>query len=280
MVKRIISLMMVVALSMSMIMLVGCNSFDLNKYKEDKKAEMESYVTSKGEENYYEAEWQEILGIVESAKTEIDALEDKNAVDAKVTLVKEVIDNVITKEQLLTYKAQAKTELENYAVAKGEENYNEVAWGEINSIVESTKTEIDAVLAKNLVDEKVTIAKERIDGMLTNEQLEEYKTAAILEIDEYYKTIYPDFLRASEQYEFIQVNINEAKQEIIGASKKEEIVDEKEDVKGLIEGLRKSYGIVREIDDENPVSYATSIICLSVEISRYSALLSRKFIKY
>ena len=94
MAKRIISLMMVVALSMSMFMLVGCESFDLDKYKEDKKAEIESYATSKGEENYNEIAWQRVIDIVTSAKVDIDLAVDKTELDKKFESAKKSIDEV------------------------------------------------------------------------------------------------------------------------------------------------------------------------------------------
>ena len=110
MAKRIISLIMVVALSMSMFMLVGCDSFDLNKYKEDKKTEIESYATGKGEDNYYNAEWQDILGIVENAKAEIDLAEEKSTVDTILSLAKEEINKANAKQEATGIEIKFKVE--------------------------------------------------------------------------------------------------------------------------------------------------------------------------
>jgi len=117
--KRVISLVLAMALSMSMLMFVGCNGFDLSKYKEQKKTEIETYATSKGEENYYEAEWQDILSIVESAKTEIDLAEEKSTVDTILSLAKEEINKAKQISQITDKKL-------NYSVgfAKEGNNYN------------------------------------------------------------------------------------------------------------------------------------------------------------
>ena len=117
--KRVISLVLAMALSMSMLMFVGCNGFDLSKYKEQKKTEIETYATSKGEENYYEAEWQDILSIVESAKTEIDLAEEKSTVDTILSLAKEEINKAKQISQIIDKKL-------NYSVgfAKEGNNYN------------------------------------------------------------------------------------------------------------------------------------------------------------
>ena len=117
--KRVISLVLAMALSMSMFMLVGCNDFDLSKYKEQKKTEIENYATSKDEENYYEAEWQEILSIVESAKTEIDLAEEKSTVDTILSLAKEEINKAKQISQIIDKKL-------NFSVgfAKEGNNYN------------------------------------------------------------------------------------------------------------------------------------------------------------
>jgi len=169
-------------------------------------------------------------------------------IESKVVIVKEIIEGIITKEQLLAYKTLMKTELENYAVAKGEENYNEATWGEINSIVEGAKSEIDTVLAKSLVEEKVTIAKETIDQVFTNEQLEDYKIAAISEIDEYHEAVCPNAVPYMSYMTTLLSQIIESKEAIIGSNTKEEVDNIEKEIKRFIYSCRKDYGLYREID--------------------------------
>ncbi|MCL2798636.1 MAG: leucine-rich repeat domain-containing protein [Firmicutes bacterium] len=93
-------------------------------------------------------------------------------------------------DELAKHKATAKAELENYAVAKGEDNYSVEKWAEVLGFVADGKAAIDAATDKPGVDSAVATAKGNVDGVLTTAQenaiaLAEYKTGAKLELEAY-----------------------------------------------------------------------------------------------
>jgi|GEM_PF-2058062 len=167
----------------------------LVNYKTDKKAELETYATSKGQSNYSSANWTIIQGYVTSGKTAIDGAADKAAVDSAVTAAKNNIDAVKTiseeqAEELAAYKTEKKAELETYATNKGEDNYSTANWTAIQGYVTSGKTAIDEAADKAAVDSAFTAAKNNIDAVKTisEEQAEElaaYKTEKKAELETY-----------------------------------------------------------------------------------------------
>ena len=70
--------------------LAGCNTFDLEQYKADAKAELDSYAQA----NYREENWTAIQNIVANTKTSIDGATSKVQIDKIVVAAKEAIDKV------------------------------------------------------------------------------------------------------------------------------------------------------------------------------------------
>ena len=93
--KRVISLVLAMALSMSMFMLVGCNDFDLSKYKEDKKAELETYANEYNEEIH----WSIIDSYLSDGKSQIEKLKTKKEIDDLIVNYKNMIDNIVGIEE-------------------------------------------------------------------------------------------------------------------------------------------------------------------------------------
>ena len=67
----------------------------LAEYKTTAKEELDTYATSKDENNYTAASWAEILECVAEGKTAIDAAKNEPSVDTAVTTAKLAIDDVI-----------------------------------------------------------------------------------------------------------------------------------------------------------------------------------------
>jgi hypothetical protein len=74
------------------------------------------------------------------------------------------------KDEFKRYQASAKRQLENYAVAKGRQNYSENKWLMIEGLVEVGKSYIDRSRDKEEADFTLYRFKRFIDAVMTKEQ--------------------------------------------------------------------------------------------------------------
>ena len=135
----------------------------------DAKSELNSY---KSEDNYYEAEWNEIQAIIAQASESIDAnIGDEVAIAEIVESAKSKIDVVKTSEQVEAEEMvvlAAKAEISEY---KSEDNYNAKEWAEIVSITSKAFAELDKAMGNNeRIAQIVEQAKADMDKVLTSEE--------------------------------------------------------------------------------------------------------------
>ena len=124
-----------------------------------------------------------------------DVIVDKGAtVTGKVTAGKvenngtvgEIDSDDVTDNSVAIRKADAKTELSAYALAKGKDNYSANGWEAIKVCVTAGNTAIDAATDIDGVNAAFAAAKAEIDKVLTlNGEFEKYREAKKTELDEY-----------------------------------------------------------------------------------------------
>ncbi len=124
-----------------------------------------------------------------------DVIVDKGAtVAGKVTAGKvenngtvgEIDSDDVTDNSVAIRKADAKTELSAYALAKGKDNYSADGWEAIKVCVTAGNTAIDAATDIDGVNAAFAAAKAEIDKVLTlNGEFEKYREEKKTELDEY-----------------------------------------------------------------------------------------------
>lgn len=124
-----------------------------------------------------------------------DVIVDKGAtVAGKVTAGKvenngtvgEIDSDDVTDNSVAIRKADAKTELSAYALAKGKDNYSAYGWEAIKVCVTAGNTAIDAATDIDGVNAAFAAAKAEIDKVLTlNGEFEKYREEKKTELDEY-----------------------------------------------------------------------------------------------
>lgn len=124
-----------------------------------------------------------------------DVIVDKGAtVAGKVTAGKvenngtvgEIDSDDVTDNSVAIRKADAKTELSAYALAKGKDNYSADGWEAIKVCVTAGNTAIDAATEIDGVNAAFAAAKAEIDKVLTlNGEFEKYREEKKTELDEY-----------------------------------------------------------------------------------------------
>lgn len=124
-----------------------------------------------------------------------DVIVDKGAtVTGKVTAGKvenngtvgEIDSDDVTDNSVAIRKADAKTELSAYALAKGKDNYSADGWEAIKVCVTAGNTAIDAATDIDGVNAAFAAAKAEIDKVLTlNGEFEKYREEKKTELDEY-----------------------------------------------------------------------------------------------
>lgn len=130
---------------------------------------------------------------VEAAGSDVTV--DKGAtVAGKVTAGKvenngtigEIDSDNVTDNSVAIRKADAKTELSAYALAKGKDNYSANGWESVKACVTAGNTAIDAATDIDGVNAALAAAKAEIDKVLTlNGEFEKYREAKKTELDEY-----------------------------------------------------------------------------------------------
>lgn len=161
-------------------------NWELEKYKDDANAELNNY---KNEEDYLEADWQEIQGLINSGVSEINAATNKQGVDDALSASKALIDAVPNKEarELAASKLEATTELN----AIDTSIYREEEKAEVESIISTATTNINNATSKEDVATLLANAKAAIALIKTAAQYEEEeafinaKEAAKKEIEDY-----------------------------------------------------------------------------------------------
>lgn len=124
-----------------------------------------------------------------------DVIVDKGAtVAGKVTAGKvenngtvgEIDSDDVTDNSVAIRKADAKTELSAYALAKGKDNYSADGWEAIKVCVTAGNAAIDAATDIDGVNAAFAAAKAEIDKVLTlNGEFEKYREEKKIELDEY-----------------------------------------------------------------------------------------------
>ena len=136
-----------------------------DELKVSAQADLDSY---KQESDYRAADWQAIVAIIATAKTEIQAATSVTAINTAVQSAKTQIDAIKTaaeKDADETYAATVKAELATY---KNESDYKAAQWAEIQAILEKANTEIDGAIGnESEIAEIVADAKAKMDAVKT-----------------------------------------------------------------------------------------------------------------
>lgn len=150
-------------------------------HKLSKKAELSNY---KKENAYTTDGWTTIQGYIIEANTAIDAATDIAGVDAVVVGAKTNMDKVPTKvQELATYKATNKEELENY---KKQSDYSSANWTAIRGYIIIASENINNANSIEEIDNVVNSAKASIDAIKSLvQELEDYKSSKKLELTTY-----------------------------------------------------------------------------------------------
>ena len=155
-----------------------------------KDAAIEELHGYKNESDYSAAGWAIIEGIVEEGTVAINAANSQAAIDEAVRAAKAEMDEVLTAEEEAAALAQAKeeamAELNGYV---SEADYSAANWEEIQAIIASAGSEIEAATDRNDVAQILTDAKASIDAIPTlteeAETLAQAKRDAIAELSGY-----------------------------------------------------------------------------------------------
>ena len=171
----------------------GGETDPLAQAKADAIADMEAYVTAKGQDNYSETNWASIQTILNTAKESINSCTTANDIRDTVTGAKLLVDAVKTAAQeaeeaaaaaLAKAKTDAIAELEAYVAAKGQDNYSETNWATIQTVLNAAKDSINNCTSIEDVQTTVSGAKAFIDLAKTiDQEVEEAKEAAIAELE-------------------------------------------------------------------------------------------------
>ena len=170
---------------------------ELNEAKANAKAELEAYKNDEG--LFRDAEVNRRLEIIASGKEAIDNAANKDAVNTALANAKGQIDALKTaaeydaEEAFNNIKAAAKQELDDYATAKGANNYSTAGWQQIQGYVNTGKTQIDSASTDTeaKINQIVASIKGLIDTVPTKaeEELETAKENAISDLNSYYNNI-------------------------------------------------------------------------------------------
>ncbi|MBQ7949215.1 MAG: hypothetical protein IJ284_05575 [Clostridia bacterium] len=149
----------------------------LAQAKADAKAELAAY---KNVEDYRDVEKTEIVSILATANTEIDACESIDAVNAKVVAVKADLDALKTdatyKAELAQAKKDAMAGLETYIKR---EDYRDAEILQRATILEIARVAINDCTSIEAVNTKVAEMKAKLDTLKTKAQYEVEEAAAL-----------------------------------------------------------------------------------------------------
>ena len=145
----------------------GCDSNDLEKYKETKTTELQVYADALGELNYDSDGWQAVCDAVAAGKTAIAEATTKEAVDTAFNDAKTAIDAL----NFENYKETKTEELQTYADDLGELNYDSEGWQAVCDAVAAGKTAIAEATTKEAVDTAFNDAKTAINAVEMDETI-------------------------------------------------------------------------------------------------------------
>jgi hypothetical protein len=166
------------------------------------KQEIDTYLADFAQSDYYAAQWEEIITIVNTAKARIDVASE-SGLAAIVNQAKEDISKVETKEEvdvvLVTARNNAKMDLAGY---KQEEDYKEAEWQVIQDAITAANAKINAATTEAEIQAAVAEAKAAIDAVKTAaeldaEQLKTWRDEAKATVQAYYDAI--DFTKCSTE---------------------------------------------------------------------------------
>ena len=165
------------------------------KFRNDKKAELDSYKATFAESDYYDVQWAELDTALENGKAAIDGAKTEDDVTAAVAAAKLAMDNVLTKTaldaSLVDVKANAKADLAAY---KAQKDYNDAEWTTIQGIVSDANAKIDNAKSEADIVQAVSDAKSAMDEVATakeiaDAQLKAWRTDAKKEVQDYYQAL-------------------------------------------------------------------------------------------
>ena len=145
----------------------GCDSNDLEKYKETKTTELQVYADALGELNYDSDGWQAVCDAVATRKTAIAEATTKEAIDTAFNDAKTAIDAL----DFENYKETKTEELQTYADDLGELNYDSDGWQAVCDAVAAGKTAIAEATTKEAVDTAFNDAKTAINAVEMDETI-------------------------------------------------------------------------------------------------------------
>ena len=126
------------------------------------KSALESYAS---EEDYYSAEWEEVLAAIEAGKNAIDEAGDIAAVDEALTAAKAEIDKVATKAEADEAARQAAlSAIEEYVASFNKKDYTAEDWTTITGKTEEAKAALNTA-TKETADGIVAALKEELDAI-------------------------------------------------------------------------------------------------------------------
>ena len=166
------------------------------------KQEIDTYLADFAQSDYYAAQWEEIITIVNTAKASIDVASE-SGLAAIVNQAKEDISKIETKEEvevvLVTARNNAKMDLAGY---KQEEDYKEAEWQVIQDAITAANAKINAATTEAEIQAAVAEAKAAIDAVKTAaeldaEQLKTWRDEAKATVQAYYDAI--DFTKCSTE---------------------------------------------------------------------------------
>ena len=166
------------------------------------KQEIDTYLADFAQSDYYAAQWEELITIVNTAKASIDVASE-SGLAAIVNQAKEDISKVETKEEvdvvLVTARNNAKMDLAGY---KQEEDYKEAEWQVIQDAITAANAKINAATTEAEIQAAVAEAKAAIDAVKTAaeldaEQLKTWRDEAKATVQAYYDAI--DFTKCSTE---------------------------------------------------------------------------------
>lgn len=208
---------------------------ELAGYKEAAVNELNNY---KNEEDYLEADWQEIQGLINSGVSEINAATNKQGVDDALSTSKALINAVPNKEarELAASKLAATTELN----AIDTSIYREEEKAEVQAIIATATTNINNATSKEdvatlLANAKATIALIKTDAQKTAEELAEAKVEAKNELESYKND--EGLFREAEANRRLEI-VNSGKEAIDNAENKEAVNTALANAKGEIDALK------------------------------------------
>ena len=142
----------------------------LEEVKDEKKAALDEYRATLSNDNYYEAQLNELAALVEEGKANIAATKSESAATAALEAAKAALDEVLTKEEYdASFGGIQNAAIEEVRSYKTESDYRAEEWAVMQALVESAVADIQASESVVEVEEIVAAAKAAMDEVKTAE---------------------------------------------------------------------------------------------------------------